>query len=393
MTIRSTTPRWRVPVVLAGVALVCVAAILLTATDARAASFTWSTPKLVNVGTSKLVGGGSSPLVGAQTSPIPSISCPSINLCVAVSGSDVYTSTAPGADYWTANEIDTSSPLDLVSCWAGSSCVAIDAAGYVFFTESPSGGTWLRSRYSIDNPSENVGGGEITGLSCLADGCVAVDARGSVLTQSGPSPIGAWLTTSYVVNGESGSYDSLAAVSCTLTFCVAANAHGWLFANKTADAGAWTSVGAVRTGYDISSVSCLSGGLCVVTGPHETTTDETLNPFGGGSAWSVHWNSDPATYPQPTDVSCASATLCVGVADNPLGIGYAEVSSSPRFPGSFTGRAAVDQAVDVPGSGGLDAISCAAGTDYFAGEQVCAISDGTGHLITGTYNPRYGDGG
>ena len=35
-------------------------------------------------------------------------------------------------------------------------------------------------------------------------------------------------------------------------------------------------------------------GLCVLTSPHETTTDEALNPFGGASAWSVHWNSDPA---------------------------------------------------------------------------------------------------
>jgi hypothetical protein len=125
--------------------------------------------------------------------------------------------------------------------------------------------------------------------------------------------------------------------------------------------------------------------VCVVTGPHETTTDPALNPFGGASAWSVHWNSDPATYPQPTAVSCAASTPCVGVGNAPLGAGYAIVSTSPRFPGSFTGPTATDQAIDVPGSGPLQAISCAAGTANLAGEQVYAVSDATGHLITGTY--------
>jgi hypothetical protein len=129
-------------------------------------------------------------------------------------------------------------------------------------------------------------------------------------------------------------------------------------------------------------VACLTAGQCVLTGPHETTTDPALNPSGGASAWSVHWNSDPATYPQPVAVSCAAATLCVGVNYAPLGPGVAIVSTSPRLPGSFTGSTATDQAIDAPGSGPLDAISCAPAA---AGAQLCAVSDDTGHLITGTY--------
>lgn len=366
LSIRCTAPRRHVPIVLAAVAVICVCAapILLAPTGARAASFSWSSPTLVN----------------ARTSAIPSVSCATVNLCVAVSGGEVYTSRAPMDDQWIAATIDPSAPLVEVSCWAGSQCVAIDADGYVFWTESPYGGAWVRSRHSIDTAAQ------ITGLSCADEGwCVAVDARGSVLTQSQTSPIGAWHTTSYVVNGQPGSYDNLAAVSCTPAACVAANAHGWLWTNKATQGGAWTSFGGVRTGYDISSVSCLTGGLCVVTGSHETTTDPALDPFGGASAWSVHWNSDPATYPQPTAVSCAAATLCVGVNDAPLGAGIAIVSTSPRFPGSFTGPTATDQAIDAPGSGPLDAISCAAGAGDFAGTQVCAVSDDTGHLITGTY--------
>lgn len=143
----------------------------------------------------------------------------------------------------------------------------------------------------------------------------------------------------------------------------------------------------VRPGFDISSVSCLNSGLCVVSGPHETSTDEALDPFAGASDWTTHWNSDPLSFPQPAFVSCASETLSVGVNNDRTGLGYAIISTAPRFPGSFTGPTATDTAIDAPGSGGLVAISCVAGAENFSGGQVCAVADDTGHLITGTYTP------
>jgi hypothetical protein len=372
---RSTTPCRHFLMLVAAVGFICVyvVVVLVVPAGARAASFTWTSPTLVT----------------GQTSAIPSVSCTTNNadsLCVAVSEGDVYINSAPTSDQWTAGTIDPSTPLLQLSCSQATECVAIDADGYVFWSQNPAGGaaTWVRSRYSIDTAAE------ITGLSCPYGWCVAVDARGNVLTQQTQSPIRGWETTEHVVNGEPGSYSSLSAVSCTIAVCVAANAHGWLFANQSVPGGAWTTQG-FRAGYHISSVSCVNGGLCVVTGPQETTTTETLNPLGGPSAWSVHWNSDPATYPQPTAVSCADTMLCVGVNHAPLGVGYAIVSTSPRFPGSFTGRTATDQAIDAPGSGPLDAISCAPslsarrGVPGHTGGQLCAVSDDTGHLIIGTY--------
>jgi hypothetical protein len=359
-----TAVRRGVPVVLPLVAVICVcaAAFLLAPAGARAASFTWSSPTLVN----------------ARTSAIPSVSCATATLCVAVSGGDVYTSTAPSQNQWTAATIDASAPLVLVSCWDGSQCVAIDAAGYVFWSQNPAGGagTWVRSRYTIDNPAWQVGGGEITGLSCGDEGwCVAVDDRGSVLTED-QTPIGAWHTAEYV-----DGY-GLAAVSCTPTFCLAANPGGSLFVSKATQGGVWASSTSAQAGHGISSVSCLTGGLCVLTSPHETSTDPALSPLAGVAPWSVHWNSNPATYPQPVAVSCAAATLCVGVNSAPLGAGIAIVSTSPRFPGSFTGSTATDQVIEAAGSGPLDAISCVAAA---AGAQLCAVTDATGHLITGTH--------
>lgn len=367
VSIRLAPPRRRRHIVLAAAAVICVCALVLLApAGADAASFTWGTPTLVN----------------AQTSPIPSVSCATLTLCVAVSGNDVYTSTAPADHQWTAATIDPSATLDVVSCW-GSQCVAIDNAGYVFWSQNPAGGagTWARSRYSIDPPAWNVGGAVITDLSCGDGGwCVAVDAGGSVLAEY-QTPIGGWHVTSYVSLGP----DSLSAVSCNPRFCLAANPTGWVFATQATQGGAWPTPNGqtgVRVDHGISSVSCLSGGLCVLTSPHETATDEMLNPGGPASAWSAHWNSDPATYPQPVAVSCAASTLCVGINSAPLGAGIAIVSTSPRYPGSFTGPVATDQTIDPTGSGPLNAISCIAAG---AGAQLCVVGDASGHLITGTY--------
>jgi hypothetical protein len=365
---RLTARRRLLPIVVAGAALVCVAVLLLAASSAPAADFTLSEPALVT----------------SPSAPVSSLSCPTITRCVGVSGGSVYATTPPD-NRWVSSLVDTTSTFVVISCWPGSSCVAIDAAGFVYFTGNPPASRWLRSKYSIDTAAQ------ITGLSCLAGGCVAVDARGSVLTEADTSgsetaAIGAWHTTSYVGRGD-GSYDSLNSVSCTPTFCLVGNAHGWLFAQQATHGGAWTVGPGVRVGYDVSTVSCLPDGQCVVSGPNETSTDEGLDVFGGSSAWTTHWNSDPLSYPQPTAVSCASDTLCVGVNNARIGLGYAIVSTHPVFPGSFTGPAATDTAIDAPGSGGLIAVSCAAGTDNFTGYQACAVADATGHLITGTYTP------
>jgi hypothetical protein len=372
------TARRRRPVVLTAVAFACVAAILLTATGARAATFTWSSPTLV----------------GTPTSPITTVSCASPTLCVAVSGSEVYTSTAPAADQWTAATVDASAPLVVLSCfaWGGLQCVAIDSDGYVFWSQNPAAGarSWVRSRHSIDNQS--LGGAEVTGLSCGDEGwCVAVDALGNVLTQY-QTPVGGWHTTSDLAEGEGWN---LTTVSCTPTFCLVAGIDGSVWVDRaTHGVGAWQPAPGVTSDDRMlaKSVSCVTGGLCVLISPDTTTTDPGLDPFGPSSAWSTHWNADQWLNQHPSAVSCASLTLCVGINSAPsdYGIpGIAIVSTSPRYPGSFTGPAATVQTIEPASVGRLKAISCVADSASAGAAQLCAISDSTGHLITGTY-PRAG---
>ena len=60
-----------------------------------------------------------------------SISCPTINLCVAVEYSNVITSSNPtgGAAAWTVTNVDGRNSLTAVSCPTTTFCVAVDGVG------------------------------------------------------------------------------------------------------------------------------------------------------------------------------------------------------------------------------------------------------------------------
>ncbi len=330
--------------------------------------------------TTNPAGGGSTWNAAGQISggydTVPSVSCATLTLCVAVSSRDVDTSTAPAQNTWTIGVIDPSAPLLEVSCPDASLCVAIDADGYVFWSQNPAGGaaTWVRSAHSIDTTAQ------ITGLSCPNPQlCVAVDTRGNVLTST--SPVGGGWPHVAVDVGYPGSTDTLTAVSCAASFCVAGDARGYLFTTSSPAGGGATWSTGVLVGDNISSISCLAGPLCVATGPYEIAS--TINPTGGASAWNVHFNSNPETFSQPLAVSCAAARLCAGIGTDDQGTGYAIVSTFPRGPGSFTADSVISPPVTLlPGAGSLESISCASGA---AGAQICAVGESTGHLITGSY--------
>ncbi len=313
--------------------------------------------------------------ISGGSDTIPSVSCATLTLCVAVSSRDVDTSTAPAQNSWTIGAVDPSAALLEVSCPDASLCVAIDADGYVFWSQNPAGGaaTWVRSPRSIDTTAQ------ITGLSCAsAQLCVAVDTRGNVLTSNHPVG-GGWPHVALDV-GYPGSTDALTAVSCTTSFCVAGDARGYLFSTYDPAAGgaAWSSGQLV--GHNISSISCLAGALCVATGPFEVAA--TRDPTAGASAWNLHYNTKAGTFSQPLAVSCATEALCVGIGTDADATGYAIVSTFPQGPGSFTADTPIYPAGTLaPGASPLESISCVAGT---AGARVCAVGEATGHIISGS---------
>ncbi len=183
--------------------------------------------------------------------PLRGVSCASVALCVAIDREgDVVTSTEPtaGAGAWTvAHVADEDEDLGSVSCPSETLCVATDGGersnpdgpgGYVVVSTDPAGGaaTWKETY---------VGAGR--SISCLAAGlCVTVRLDDTLLTSTEPT----------------AGVDAWAALSVT---------------------------GRHLNGLD--ELACATGGLCVTTtyggngspGNVLTTTD----PTGGGSAWVV----------------------------------------------------------------------------------------------------------
>ena len=244
------------------------------------------------------------------------MSCPSVSLCVAVDDAgDVVTSTTPTSGArWTVAHVDRGHgwqpTLDGVSCPSASLCVAVDDAGDVVTSTAPTAGEGHWQIAPVDRDH-----GSLDGVSCPSVSlCVAVDDAGDVLTSTDPTGgPGYWSRTH--VEDPSGSDDQLDGVSCpSVSLCVAVSFQRQVVTstNPTGGAAAW-SVTPVPggDGLPLDSVSCSSPSLCVATG-QDGGLAITTNPTGGGRAW-VNRSLDA---PPLFGVSCAPGGLCVTVDSN-----------------------------------------------------------------------------
>ena len=150
------------------------------------------------------------------------VSCPSTELCVAVGGGDITTSTDPtgGAGAWTVAKVvaDSSeylggSELVGVSCASASLCFATEAGGEILTSTDPTGGA---SAWQVWT------GVPFGDLSCPSVRmCVALTGEGDVVTSTDPTGgAGAWTVTKV-------DSHSLEDVSCSSeTLCVATDSYG-----------------------------------------------------------------------------------------------------------------------------------------------------------------------
>ncbi len=191
---------------------------------------------LFNTNPATAPGAWSSPLALART--LVSVSCASTTLCAAIDGEGrVLLSTAPAGGGWVARTIDPSGSLTAVSCYAAA-CVAVNGGGSAFASADPaatlgsgtapgSGATWSATAFDAFGAPQALGcsaiglcvAGDATGyafasdtpaiappgwtaaaidaqppraledVSCSAEGlCAAVDASGRVMTAVVPAP-------------------------------------------------------------------------------------------------------------------------------------------------------------------------------------------------------------
>jgi hypothetical protein len=244
---------------------------------------------------------------------LPSVSCPSTDLCVVAAGTggNVLTSTDPsgGVSSWTSTHVDDSEipifPGNYVSCPSTSLCVLADDAGNIVTSTNPAGGA---STWSLSHVDGNAPIG-FTAISCPSVSlCVATDAAGNVLTSTDPTGgASAWASTHI---GSSVGIPPNGGVSCpSVSLCViAAGTTIFTSTDPTGGASAWTPT-TLQNNVAGNAVSCPTTSLCVAVGGNGQVITST-DPTGGASAW------------QPADadgnnilvgVSCPSATRCVAV--------------------------------------------------------------------------------
>jgi hypothetical protein len=223
------------------------------------------------------------------------VSCPTVTLCVAVSGErytagKVLTSTDPtgGAGAWHVTQLDESLDLRGVSCGTPTLCVAVAQQGRLLVSTDPTGGpsSWTE----VGTPG---GPGDLQGVSCATTVlCVSGNAGGNLLTSTNPTSVPSWQ------EADGGVSVQVTGVSCLPTRqCLAVDNNGDVLASDdpTAGAGSWTItklLAFVQTPSEseaplngLFGVSCASSSFCAVAGA-DGQIFTSADPFGatGGPA-------------------------------------------------------------------------------------------------------------
>ncbi len=254
---------------------------------------------------------------------IQSVSCPSANLCVAVTDQGfIYSSTQPTgpASAWHVAQVDNGHGYNIhlfgVSCPTPTLCVAVSGKrsthggvdnGKIFTSTDPTGGA---SAWRSIEFGELF---EFRGVSCSSPSlCVAVAEDGRIVTSTDPTgEASAW----HVLGAPAGP-GSLRAVSCVTGLCLSGNESGNLLSstNPSAGASSWSQTdggGSVQ----ISGASCPSASECIAVDNNGDILTST-EPAGGAGAWSFA-NVLPFTVEEGNAMfaaSCPSSSLCAVAA-------------------------------------------------------------------------------
>jgi hypothetical protein len=235
-----------------------------TTTEPGGSASAWAVADLDGVGQGKGVPGPNMHLTA--------VSCPSVSLCVAVSGRPnnksgrILTSSNPtaGATSWRTAQLDPSLDLRGVSCGSPSLCVAVSNDGRIVTSTNPAGGPSSWSVVGVPG-----GAGAIHGIACVAEiFCVAGNEGGNLFASANPTGgLASWRQTS------GGASVQITAVSCLPdSRCLAVDNNGDVLTSNdpTADEARWTFLNVVpytlAEGNAMFGAACPASTLCVVAG-------------------------------------------------------------------------------------------------------------------------------
>lgn len=218
----------------------------------------WTRP--VHIDSARGIDGGPAGLLG--------ISCPTVNLCVAVDGaavSDVLSTTRPTGGRGVWHTVRLGGTLTSVSCPVAGLCVA-GGASHIFSTNPAGGrGAW----HYTGGP---LGGGVLSSVDCpLTTLCVGVGFGNlspglAVATTSPRGGPGAWKTAAVLGSPPGPTDELLDAVSCAgQTLCVALDTSDRAFTSTAPVLGSWSGGGPIRpnSASQQNAISCTLK-LCVV---------------------------------------------------------------------------------------------------------------------------------
>ena len=319
------------------------------------------------------------------------VSCMNASKCVSVGytiNTTAHTTTpaildsSDGGLKWKSKVVPAGTmTLIRVGCSTSTTCVAL-GTGTVsneFVADASSNGSLAWNAETVPPPVENI-----TGLSCWSStDCVAVGSTENALQP--PEPEGVVITTSnygasWIVGTSPTGLSSISDVTCpSADECIAVGTGSQtsLGIDTSSDGGVtWTAstIGGDTADMNApSGVACNTPSTCMAYG-----FDELLLSTDAGQTWS------PATLPeniQFRDVSCPTATECIGVGQN----------GSSLFPAIYvtTDGGADWTSQSAPGGGGtsLFGVDCPTSVDC---EAVGDTEEGTGSGFVVTTNDAGG---
>lgn len=302
---------------------------------------------------------------------IVSLSCPSVTLCVGSDyGGDIYSTTDPtgGEGAWRQVSLPTDGTGPSISCPTISLCVLVFSdLGVVYTSSDPTGGSrsWVRSSVPGSNSSES-------GVACSsATFCAVAGGNGRVFTSTDPAGGGSTYVAHRIVAATSHGWPAITAIACpTATLCVAGDANGDVLTSSDPDSATatWSAL-RIDPGRSLAAITCRVSGLC-------TAIDDAgvLFSTAAAGAPSPAWTrvgsdaSEDAPYQGDATfaVACPTDSLCLAADGSP----DLPRSSAPTVQGSWR--------ISPPASdigAGLNAISCPS-------LRLCVAVDGYGDVIS-----------
>ncbi len=295
------------------------------------------------------------------------VTCRSARLCIAWGPKVIETSINPGggAGAWTRTSIGHGS-VDAVACPTTSLCLAITGANTLLVSADPSAGKdarWKLTLSHIDaSYSHAFGPSTVTGLACPSVMlCVAVDTAGRVLASTHPTRTTAWSVADVEPRAE---------IEPGLPASPGSPAeHGIPGLPAT------PAIPPTFEDASLTSISCPSMGFCTAVDIFGTIAYSS-DPAAGARAWRLsNVHPEDLRRDTSTDVSCASASLCVYVGSEGLS-GHSPgsvrvLAGPPNRPSSYSTRR-IDSTY-------VEAVACAP-------TRFCVAVDDDASLILGTYN-------